>query len=1200
MNAGLVNSYINDIAKRLHNPSQYGPASVMVGAGFSKNAINIDENVLPLDWEELAAKMYESLYYAPSLDADKSKWELNKVKKTSGKNVLKLAEEYKVVFGRNKLDKFIEENINDDKFIPGKLHEKLLELNWNDVFTTNYDTLLEKTIQNIAKRKNYKIILNQNDLLGSTRPRIIKLHGSIPNSKPYIICEEDYRTYPIKYAPFVNTVQQSMLETQLCLIGFSGDDPNFLNWLGWLRDNMGDNCPRIYLCGIFSDMSESEKKMLESQNISVVSLECLIDGSSANPYYDAIEVFLKKLNEYGKEEQELYNKIPYKNNYTDNIDDIYYDELIEYTNAVRARASKYIVLPLDELKQFADELNRQFQKVSRAPVGPQKFVLMGNFAYLLRKLCVPLHDNEALKIEGLIEAFPYESKNLKNDNKPLWFELAIYLAEMYRIDGDNKKYDRIISKIESLIMSLKVQQRADFYIEKCKYCLSRFDYKGTMMYIKKVDESISYEMQIKKACIMSQLGDYEKAFDLLKKCSASLAQRSYSENEMASLVSYMNLCARSLNLSNQLDDFSDQEFYDNKYNVRKMLNDLKLKLSNDLLLAQSKKDIEKRAFNPNSYTYSYGTTPKEIRDTLDDSLRYLILQDSLCLPIQYSRDHKEVIAKAASEIIWTSKNPLWKWSYIIRTNDDNIINNFFTRELIVSSNKEWSEILFDQLILLLRNFQNHENFNGVRIILTQKIIYEVLTRICIVLDNERILKLLDNIFHIVSTVDPICENDIHGMLNRLSYCLNSDILKQSLIRILEIPGSSVHVASYFFDIDVENIDIEIPKELIINSIKEIEERDPKIRDHGISKIILLNEYVGLSGYYKLVADALWNQKNEHGFPKSDMYSVTLWEDLPHDSEISFEKLYVNYLKNPNFPKCVEENTVHGCMNVGWPIYDYMNCVYILSDFQKSQHYKVKWDENIIMHILNYIYDYVDNEKKLLDDRFDIFGIHIEATKRFIHLSDLIALLITQANISKCYNEDIHELLLKIKKLFNEIDIPILSIEIIERLRNKELDNNFEKILKQIMSGSSEEIEQAFTALDIMIVYKESIEDKLNIEGNLEELFKSLKYMDITISCAILPNLSRIIDRKLFLTKEFIKVIVHELTECFDVYEMIAKGINKDYLDAMFNLSELSKKYYIALIKNDIPIPEEMQFLIQRFLNSTLNEVKNAWEMYSKK
>ena len=52
-----------------------------------------------------------------------------------------------------------------------------------------------------------------------------------------------------KFAPFVNTVQQAMMENLVLLIGFSGDDPNFLHWSGWVRDNLGASAPKIYLAG---------------------------------------------------------------------------------------------------------------------------------------------------------------------------------------------------------------------------------------------------------------------------------------------------------------------------------------------------------------------------------------------------------------------------------------------------------------------------------------------------------------------------------------------------------------------------------------------------------------------------------------------------------------------------------------------------------------------------------------------------------------------------------------------------------------------------------------------------------------------------------------------------------------------------------------------------------------------------------------
>ena len=43
----------------------FGGASLMVGAGFSKNAEGIGNRLSPPDWSELAAAMYEELYPNP-------------------------------------------------------------------------------------------------------------------------------------------------------------------------------------------------------------------------------------------------------------------------------------------------------------------------------------------------------------------------------------------------------------------------------------------------------------------------------------------------------------------------------------------------------------------------------------------------------------------------------------------------------------------------------------------------------------------------------------------------------------------------------------------------------------------------------------------------------------------------------------------------------------------------------------------------------------------------------------------------------------------------------------------------------------------------------------------------------------------------------------------------------------------------------
>ena len=148
---------------------------------------------------------------------------------------MQLASEYAALFGRENLDDLFLDLVPDDGYVPGYLHRLLLSLPWSDVFTTNYDTLMEAAARRIYDRK-YGIVASPEDIPVQERPRIVKLHGSFPHQRPFIVTEEDFRTYPRRFAPFVNLVQQSAQENVLVLLGFSGEDPNFRNWTGWVRD----------------------------------------------------------------------------------------------------------------------------------------------------------------------------------------------------------------------------------------------------------------------------------------------------------------------------------------------------------------------------------------------------------------------------------------------------------------------------------------------------------------------------------------------------------------------------------------------------------------------------------------------------------------------------------------------------------------------------------------------------------------------------------------------------------------------------------------------------------------------------------------------------------------------------------------------------------------------------------------------------
>ena len=166
-----------------------------------------------------------------------------------------------------------------------------MELPWCDVFTTNYDTLLERTADQITNRR-YNVVVCQEDLVNSSNaPRIVKLHGSFPSHRPFIITEEDYRTYPVKFAPMVNTVQQSLLENVFCMIGFSCEDPNFIRWIGWIHDHLSkSSSQKIYMIAV-THVAEAQKRLYFEKNIIVVDLQRIkqkqhIPGQQHHPLTD--------------------------------------------------------------------------------------------------------------------------------------------------------------------------------------------------------------------------------------------------------------------------------------------------------------------------------------------------------------------------------------------------------------------------------------------------------------------------------------------------------------------------------------------------------------------------------------------------------------------------------------------------------------------------------------------------------------------------------------------------------------------------------------------------------------------------------------------------------------------------------------------------------------------------------------------------
>lgn len=243
----------------------FGRASLMVGAGFSLNARSLGPTDSFPTWSRLMEAMISDIVDADSSQIDEL-WRLSG--STSG--ALRIAQEYVVLHGRSSLNSLLKRLVPDASFAPGPLHIQALQLPWCDIFTTNWDTLLERGAATLYER-SYTSVVRVSDIPQTHRPRIVKLHGTFPSHHPFILTEDDFRRYPVDFAPFVTLVRHSMMESVFCLIGFSGDDPNFLAWSGWVRDALGEHAPKIYLVGVLN-LRSGHRRMLEERGVQPIDL----------------------------------------------------------------------------------------------------------------------------------------------------------------------------------------------------------------------------------------------------------------------------------------------------------------------------------------------------------------------------------------------------------------------------------------------------------------------------------------------------------------------------------------------------------------------------------------------------------------------------------------------------------------------------------------------------------------------------------------------------------------------------------------------------------------------------------------------------------------------------------------------------------------------------------------------------------------
>lgn len=510
--------YLDTIAERLLS----GHAAVMVGSGFSKNATSPGSHSGFPDWSRLGDSLYENLHGKPPEPSERYL------------QVPALAHQVEAAFGRPALDQMLRDFIPDLQHEPSALHEALLDLPWSDVFTTNYDTLLERARRSVISQR-YDVVLKPDDLGHSDRPRIVKLHGSLPSDRPFIITDEDYRRYPHEFAPFVNAVRQALLENTLCLIGFSGDDPNFLQWVGWIHDSLGHrNSPKMYLVGLLQ-LSPSQKTLLERRNITPVDMSVCPD--IGRDHYRALQEFLRYLQSRRAADNQLDWPLTIGDGppSPDSKEPV---EMVEIWSAQRRQYPGWMVLP----ESLRSSLWFETRNWVREPPSPDVLpaVLDLKFAFELvwrmeRCLC-PIFDNQVSFLEATIGRYwpatnadaSLESLALDGngaDGQGLTLDairhrchyLLLVMLRHYREEGLTAEWEDACQNIKAVLPTLSPEHAARFHYERALFALFALNLEQLKTHLAEWPRNDALPFWAgKKAGLLAEIGRMDEARHILE------------------------------------------------------------------------------------------------------------------------------------------------------------------------------------------------------------------------------------------------------------------------------------------------------------------------------------------------------------------------------------------------------------------------------------------------------------------------------------------------------------------------------------------------------------------------------------------------------------------------------------------------------------------------------------------------------------
>ncbi|VAF85051.1 SIR2 family protein [Enterobacter hormaechei] len=203
------NSLVDDLARRR--------CILFLGAGVSMNSVGNDGKIPP-SWKEFLTHCLDSI--------DKPQ-QIRKL--INNEDFLTACEIIRSKLQRGQFDSLLKEEFLAPKYIKAEIHEPLFKLDCRIVVTPNFDKIYETYVSKATEGTAIVKTYYDDDIASVIRENgrvILKIHGTIDNTKNLIFSRKDYAKARSSHRDFYEILNALSLTHTFLFIGCGINDPD--------------------------------------------------------------------------------------------------------------------------------------------------------------------------------------------------------------------------------------------------------------------------------------------------------------------------------------------------------------------------------------------------------------------------------------------------------------------------------------------------------------------------------------------------------------------------------------------------------------------------------------------------------------------------------------------------------------------------------------------------------------------------------------------------------------------------------------------------------------------------------------------------------------------------------------------------------------------------------------------------------------